>query len=98
MTTQLIARLRAAAAHPYNQHGPNEFLAEAADLLETFWAKAISIAEREAREAKQAALMNTKGSEPWSHAMAQASAADFIARQLREEKEAWSLPKAPARK
>lgn len=98
MTTQLIARLRAAAAHPNNQHGPHEFLTEAADMLETFWTEAISIAETEAREAKRAAMTNTTGSEPWSHAMAQASAAQFIARRLREEKEAWSIPKAPARK
>lgn len=28
--SDLVERLRAAASHPYNQHGPHEFLTEAA--------------------------------------------------------------------
>lgn len=31
--SDLVERLRAAASHPYNQHGPHEFLTEAADRI-----------------------------------------------------------------
>ena len=35
MASDIVERLRLAAAHPYNQHGPQEFLTEAADEIES---------------------------------------------------------------
>jgi hypothetical protein len=43
MQTDIVERLRAAAKHPYNQHGPNEWLGEAAAEIERLRAENASL-------------------------------------------------------